>query len=80
MFPFDVFFKKREDDRVRQLERRVEDLEKTLIDLTSNFRKLASLSLKTGEELENLANYIKRNEKNVSVHFPTTKKPDDFYN
>jgi phage shock protein A len=80
MFPFDVFFKKREDDRVKQLERRVEDLEKALVDLSSNFRKLASLSLKTGEELENLANYIKRNEKNASIHVPSIKKSDDFYN
>jgi len=80
MFPFDIFFKRKEDERVKQLEKRVEDLERALVEFSVNFRKLASLSLKTGEELENLLNYVKRNEGSAKMQVGPSKKSDDFYN
>jgi len=80
MFIFDVFFRKREDERVKQLEKRVQDLETVVLEMSANFRKLASLSLRTGEELDNLANYIKRRESGVTLSVTPVKKSDDFYN
>lgn len=74
-----VLLGRRDDDRVKQLEKKVSDLEAALLEVTYNFKKLTALSLRLGEEVDNLAQHIKSKEKS-SIHTSHLKKNDDFYN
>ncbi len=76
---FDSFFSNRENKRVSELEKRVSDLEKALFEATVMLKQLAHLSLQTGQELENLAGYVKRKEGKPSTVI-TPKKTDDYFN
>lgn len=80
MFLFNAFFRKKEDERVRKLEKRVEDLENALLEFSVNFKRLAALSLKTGEELHGLVEHVSRLERAAMPQSVHNKKTDDFYN
>ena len=74
-----VLLGRNDDDRIKRLEKKVEDLETALLEITFNFKKLTALSLRLGEEVDNLAQHVKSKDKRGS---PTVqlKKTDDFYN
>lgn len=69
-----------DSEKVKLLEKRVDDLESTLLEVTYNFKKLASLSLKLGEELENLVQHVRDREKPAAFSARPKNKPEDFYN
>jgi len=80
MSVFSFLFGKSDKKKIEVLEKRVLDLENALLEVTMNFKKLASLSLRTGEELENLAEYVKLREHKGTSRNVSLKKTDDFYN
>jgi len=74
-----VLLGRNDDGRIERLEKKVEELEAVLLEVTLNIRKLAALSIRLGEEVDNLAQHVKSKEMRGS---PTNqmKKTDDFYN
>ena len=74
-----VLLGRNDDGRIERLEKKVEELEAVLLEVTLNIRKLAALSIRLGEEVDNLAQHVKSKDKRGS---PTVqlKKTDDFYN
>lgn len=74
-----ILFGTGENQRVKKLEARVKELEGALLEMSEMLKKVASLSLQTGRELEGLSEYVKRQER-VSRTATPAKKTDDFYN
>lgn len=72
-------FGKSKNQKISELEQKVELLENVLHEVSLNMKKLAYLSLRTGEELEALSQYVKANAEFVAAK-DQSKKPDDFYN
>lgn len=77
---FEFLFSKSENQRIKKLETRVNELEAALFETTEMLKRLAALSLQTGRELESLSEYVKLQEKRSKVPSILPKKPDDFYN
>ena len=80
MFMFGKLFGKSKDKRVSELEEKVDSLEKLLYEISLNMKQLAYLSLRTGQELEALSEYVKLRDSQSITTKDQSKKPDDFYN
>ena len=80
MFMFGKLFGKSKDKRISELEEKVDSLEKLLYEISLNMKQLAYLSLRTGQELEALSEYVKLRDAQCVTMKDQSKKPDDFYN